>query len=620
MSSQPDFTKLESGSKRADANGRAEKGSKADGFFGVDPDKPRKWNLSEDADQWLEEHPDAPENDILQAVALNPHLLTFKTVAFKRLNEKESITKKDFEGAISARRADLKVAEREASAVQVLTTATGALDSLPPGTEVYSKGSKFFVWGNVSERWIALDRLLLLNCLLVGGHSQVEAQVSLNDAVLVRGVDGYVPLHYLPTRAPIKRGRKTFLNSSQCRVVEPHEEKHSGVWGEGFEALANVWNHMFIEDPQHLELFQAFLRYWYVGALKGTPNRGPGLTLVGPADAGKNFTVDGVLSILMGGDAADMKKILSKDGQRFASEVFSVPIGKYSDAPTSNRDARTLTEKVKEIIAEGTARYELKNIEPVTIPVDGFRLIIMRNDDDNSLKGLPFLEKNIEDKLVILPVRSGASEFPSNEELLECLPALGAWLRDTETRPEITDRRFGQKGYCPERIATQLKARQVPVGYEDMFHALRAKLSALTVSGRSNCSRLWAVDHGIREQRLVSPSGNDPGCFKFTPAALFAMLIDAAWLGQKETYRQMLINPTKVRYALDDFEATGLLQFLRKAKPSERLRPHGVGKRGNKVSCYVLDLLPVDEQKELLQLAAAGDVNIDDESPHDPLA
>lgn len=203
-----------------------------------------------------------------------------------------------------------------------------------------------------------------------------------------------------------------------------------------------------LHDTQ-LMFFISWLSHFYKNAARMSlnPGRGQVLVLAGPAGTGKSFIGCELLKRLMGG-ATDGSDFYLK-GSRFNSDIVSKPVHWIDDklGSRSQKDRLRFTESLKIIAANSTLRYEAKFGSAVeAVPWPG-RVVILSNDDAQSMSVLPDLDMSTRDKFMMLKFGGARYSFGGFAEnitwLCEELPYFARFLLGWEIPADMRDPRFG---------------------------------------------------------------------------------------------------------------------------------------------------------------------------------
>lgn len=203
-----------------------------------------------------------------------------------------------------------------------------------------------------------------------------------------------------------------------------------------------------LSDPQ-LIYFLSWLSHFYVNAARQSrsPGRGQALVLAGPQGVGKSFITRFLIGELMGG-MVDAEKFYL-EGSRFNSGIVSFPVHVIDDklGAKSQRARLQFTEALKVVVANAVLRYEAKFGSAVeSIPWPG-RIVILANEDAQSLSVLPDLDMSTRDKFMMLKAGGVKYRFGSDSEnlvwLAEELPYFARFLLGWEIPATIRDTRFG---------------------------------------------------------------------------------------------------------------------------------------------------------------------------------
>ena len=212
----------------------------------------------------------------------------------------------------------------------------------------------------------------------------------------------------------------------------------------GDDGAAKPW----LSDIQ-LMFFLSWLSHFYVNAARQSvnPGRGQAMILAGPAGVGKSFLGCVLLGQLMGG-ATDGKEFYLKGG-RFNAGIVGCPVHFIDDqlGSTSHKLRLQFTEALKVVVANARLRYEAKfgsAVEAIRWPG---RIVILANDDAQSLSVLPDLDMSTRDKFMMLKAGGVKFHWGTDAEnqlwLSQELPYFARFLLGWEIPADIRDERFG---------------------------------------------------------------------------------------------------------------------------------------------------------------------------------
>lgn len=246
-------------------------------------------------------------------------------------------------------------------------------------------------------------------------------------------------------------GMKVVNTASKSKIIIPCGIPT--VWGpEGkFPFLSQVFDGLFDPTAQ-LEYFLAWLRYFYVNALKQTPKPGQNLFIAGGPGVGKTLMNRTIIGGLMGGHT-DAARFMVGDGgfnsSLFHSAVWSVDDETISDSESAHR---RFSSYIKLAAANQSFNYRKKFEHELVIPWQG-RVIVTLNLDDASSRSLPALDGTILDKVSFFRgVAEPKFRFPDRDIIVrlvrEEMPHFAQWLVNWET-PEhlIGEARYGVKAH-----------------------------------------------------------------------------------------------------------------------------------------------------------------------------
>lgn len=226
-------------------------------------------------------------------------------------------------------------------------------------------------------------------------------------------------------------------------VFMPSQKAYAWWEKEGFPLTSD-----HLKDRQLL-FFLSWLSHFYKNAARMSlnPGRGQVLILAGAAGTGKTFIGRFLLGALMGGETDGSEYYLK--GSRFNSGIVSAPVHWIDDklGSKSQKDRLRFTEMLKVMAANATMRYEAKFGSAVeAVPWPG-RIVVISNDDAQSMSVLPDLDMSTRDKFMMLKfggARFAFGDFAENMKWLhEELPYFARFLLGWEIPGDMRDPRFG---------------------------------------------------------------------------------------------------------------------------------------------------------------------------------
>lgn len=227
-------------------------------------------------------------------------------------------------------------------------------------------------------------------------------------------LDGAVPVVF-DKRETFEIGGKRLLNLARVRVMEPDTSTPNPVWGQGFPWLAGWLMAMFVPKKQLVYLL-AWLKLFYEGARDGSLNKGHVVFVVGGTGIGKTLMNETWIPMLMGGGVNASSYFVK--GEKFVADLMEFGHWHIDDAEAaSDRTTHTkFSERIKSLVANGQFEYQPKFVNRVMVPHKG-RLMVTLNGDPASLLMIPDLDRNIEDKLIVLGLPEKVSwSFPSRSQ------------------------------------------------------------------------------------------------------------------------------------------------------------------------------------------------------------
>jgi hypothetical protein len=291
----------------------------------------------------------------------------------------------------------------------------------------------------------------------------------------VGAIVGAGPFVGRPDGVFIEKGY-AILNRNTRKVLRPSGRKE--IWGPtgNFPFLSRYFDRLF-GSAEQLPFFLAWLSYFYASYYKQNPRSGQAVFIAGDPGVGKTFLSQGLLPRLMGGgrDASDV--LLGKT--QFGSEMFEVPLWTIDDGVYGSalRIKQHFTETVKSMTANRNHMCKEKFRVPCEVLWQG-RCMITLNLDARSTQGLPDLEGNILDKLMMFTTCT-TEEMSSiltltqdqmEEMLTRELPAFAQFLLDYVMEPQcVGDARFGVKSYHEPTLVASAEQSSYTSGFAQIL-------------------------------------------------------------------------------------------------------------------------------------------------------
>jgi hypothetical protein len=213
--------------------------------------------------------------------------------------------------------------------------------------------------------------------------------------------------------------------------------------------------------------FCCWLKIAY-GALRNSERRpGQALILVGPPGGGKSRVQHHIITPILAGRCADPKSYIFR-ATDFNSELIGSEHLMIEEIPSSTRydERQTLGEKIKEIIANDTARLHKKGVDACTVaPL--WRLSMSLNEEPEKLRCLPPMTGDFVEKLIMFQV-TDARDFwerfekesdprrAFREGIERELPAFVDFLTHMQIPEKLRDRRYGVKSFMPAELSQTL--------------------------------------------------------------------------------------------------------------------------------------------------------------------
>lgn len=171
--------------------------------------------------------------------------------------------------------------------------------------------------------------------------------------------------------------------------------------------------------------FCCWLKIAYESLLAGERRPGQALIIIGPPNCGKSRIQHQIITPILAGRSADPKSFFFGRTD-FNAELVGAEHLLIEEVPSTSRHEERVFfgEKIKEIVANDTARLHKKNRDAVTVE-PFWRLSITLNDNPEKLRCLPPLTDDLAEKII----------------MLEALPAGNFWARfENEADPRLAFR------------------------------------------------------------------------------------------------------------------------------------------------------------------------------------
>lgn len=283
------------------------------------------------------------------------------------------------------------------------------------------------------------------------GESVSQVDRVLDATTETRAVDFAVSIGGTPAGVYDLPGGRVLVRESP-RLIEPKEGD-----------FTNIENFLTALLGDDVMLFCCWLKIGYQALRAGQRRPGQALIIVGPPDCGKSRIQHQIITPILAGRSADPKSFFFGRTD-FNAELIGSEHLLVEEVPSSSRHEERLFfgERIKEIVANDTARLHKKNRDAVTVS-PFWRLSITLNDNPEKLRCLPPLTDDLAEKIIMLQAKQ-APEFwlrfaddpdprkAFRDSVNRELPAFVHWL-ETMTIPEnLQARRYGVKSHIPEEI------------------------------------------------------------------------------------------------------------------------------------------------------------------------
>lgn len=214
-------------------------------------------------------------------------------------------------------------------------------------------------------------------------------------------------------------------------------------------------------------LFSSWLKVAFEALRAGERRPGQALIIVGPPDCGKSRIQHQIITPILAGRSADPKSFFFGRTD-FNAELIGAEHLLIEEIPSSSRheERQFFGERIKEIVANDTARLHKKNRDACTVS-PFWRLSVTLNDNPEKLRCLPPLTDDLAEKIIMLEAKP-APEFwqqfatardprvAFREAIERELPAYAHALLASQIPEKFKGRRYGVTSYIPEEIAQTL--------------------------------------------------------------------------------------------------------------------------------------------------------------------
>ena len=208
----------------------------------------------------------------------------------------------------------------------------------------------------------------------------------------------------------------------------------------------------------------AWLTIAFTALRAGKRRPGQALIIVGPPDCGKSRIQHQIITPILGGRSADPKSFFFGRTD-FNAELIGAEHLLIEEIPASSRheERQFFGERIKEIVANDTARLHKKNRDAVTVS-PFWRLSITLNDNPEKLRCLPLLTDDLSEKIIMLQAKPAPefwARFSDASDMREAflsaiereLPAFAHDLATVPVPQHLEDRRYGLKSFIPDELA-----------------------------------------------------------------------------------------------------------------------------------------------------------------------
>jgi hypothetical protein len=308
-----------------------------------------------------------------------------------------------------------------------------------------------------------------------------DAERVLNHIQLHNRVAAAVPLVHRESGIVLVNEER-ILNICTTTALPPAAEGSTTAdfpWLHGY--LTNLFERV---DLGALDYFLTWLRRAYVGALTYRPLNGQAIFVCGPRENGKTLLCMKIVAPLLGGKTANPYDYLMKATQ-FNSEIFSAPLLAINDeeAPSNEKEKEVYLQRLKSMVANHKFMYHPKFRDRFEVDWIG-RMLVTLNDDPKSVRMIPEVNHNTEDKFHFFATKAYRFVWPEKYTLEAIiskeLPHFARWLIETYRSPEgieSTGLRCGMKSFH-DPVLIEMSKQQ------DMAYELRELLAAWLTIGQ----------------------------------------------------------------------------------------------------------------------------------------
>lgn len=213
------------------------------------------------------------------------------------------------------------------------------------------------------------------------------------------------------------------LNISKIKVLAP---AGAGIFpvndfGAAVKTFPWIWSFLsqFLELVKNqniqLEYLLQWMKYTYERALEQRPGQGQALVLAGKEGDGKTFFATVILGKMLGGTGDQADYIIR--GSQWSNQLAKWPIALIDDSQGSaDHGAHAqFSALVKKLVANRMLSYNGKYESTGTVEWLG-RVVILCNDDAESLRLLPTMDISVARKISLLKTSSRGFVFETDEE------------------------------------------------------------------------------------------------------------------------------------------------------------------------------------------------------------
>lgn len=351
-------------------------------------------------------------------------------------------------------------------------------------------------WTREDGVWQSQCKADFTQSLRVRGHTdkrsrnQTASEIDIIEHTIkrTRRISRALPFLFFPPEPLFYKG-KYYLNTSKVKPIAPADPipGRAMTFADGvqlFPLIHKLLCTMFVEKEnpeivdEQLHGFLAWLKYFYVNSLNQTPKPGHVVVLAGPSGKGKTLLNRRIVGGLMG-DSADASDHLVS-GDQWTERILESPLMCVDDsmAVSDHKAMMQFTFRLKKYAANPEKVYNEKFKSSGEVPWFG-RIIVTCNLDAESLRILPDMDLNTNDKISLFKASDHVIDFPDFESTAKAikqqLPFFARFLLDWPLPPEwVGSERFGVKPYHHPELFDESREHGLGIVIELLHGFLKA--------------------------------------------------------------------------------------------------------------------------------------------------